>query len=197
MRRNKKASSSSFPWKEFLTFLGVIIAAYFGYLGMRSQAEIPIKATQTAEAKQTAAAQLFGITPSSNSIDTTPTIETITVSQITETPSNYADPKMFVQDYFVLLNQQRYQEAWSKLSNQFKENFANKGAGGYEEYVSFWKSVDEVKINAMEIESQSNTQALIHAEINYQYKAGYTATGHTTYKLVKNSSNASWLFDPN
>jgi hypothetical protein len=53
MGQTEKNSSSSFPWKELFTFLGVIIAAYVGYLGIRSQTEIPIQATQTAEARLT------------------------------------------------------------------------------------------------------------------------------------------------
>ncbi len=53
MGQTEKSSSSSFPWKEFFTFLGVIAAAYIGYLGIRSQIEIPLQATQTAEAKTT------------------------------------------------------------------------------------------------------------------------------------------------
>lgn len=52
-----KKTENNFPWKEILAFLGVIIAAYIGYLGIRLQIEIPIQATQTAEAKLTLAAQ--------------------------------------------------------------------------------------------------------------------------------------------
>ena len=51
MGENKKEPSGKmFPWKEFLTFLGLALTAYFGYLGIRSGIEIPIHATQTAEA---------------------------------------------------------------------------------------------------------------------------------------------------
>jgi hypothetical protein len=53
MGNKAKKTESNFPWKELLTFLGIIIAAYIGYLGVRSQIEIPIQATQTAEAKLT------------------------------------------------------------------------------------------------------------------------------------------------
>jgi hypothetical protein len=41
----------SFPWAQFLGFLGAVLVAYIGYLGIRSQVEIPIHATETAEAK--------------------------------------------------------------------------------------------------------------------------------------------------
>ena len=174
--------------------LGIIIAAIISYFGSIAQTRMPIEATETAEARLTAAAQLYGLTPSGGSTDFAPVTETSRVPQITETPSNYADPKVFIQNYFALLNQRKYEDAWSKLSDQFK---ANSGSGGYEDYVAFWKTVDEIEIIKMEITSQSNTQVLVYVEINYRYTTGYTTTGHTTYKLVKDSSNASWLFDPN
>ena len=50
----KPDDGHSFPWKEFLAFLGVVVAAYIGFLGIRSQITIPIQATQTAEAKGSA-----------------------------------------------------------------------------------------------------------------------------------------------
>lgn len=192
MSQNDKVSNRSFPWKEVLTFLGVVIAAYLSYLGVRSTIEIPIQATQTAEARQTAGARLYGLTPSGE--DVTPTVETITTPQFTETPSGYADPEIFIQDYFVLLNQQRYEEAWSKLSNEFQ---ANRGPGGFDEYVAFWETVEEIEVIRMEITSQNEAEALLYVEVNYHYKEGYTTTGHTNYKLVKDALSESWLFAPN
>jgi len=53
----KSSSKSAIPWKEILSFTGMLLAAYIGYLGIRSQIEIPIRATQTAEAKLTSVAQ--------------------------------------------------------------------------------------------------------------------------------------------
>lgn len=52
-QKSKALPKSQFPWKEVLSFLGVVLVAYFGYLGIRSQNEIPIQATQTAEARLT------------------------------------------------------------------------------------------------------------------------------------------------
>lgn len=49
-QRDKSSPTNMFPWKEILAFLGVVFTAYIGYLGIRSQNEIPIQATQTAEA---------------------------------------------------------------------------------------------------------------------------------------------------
>ena len=53
MGHNETPARNAFPWKEFLGFLGVVLAAYIGYLGVHSQIVIPIQATQTAEARLT------------------------------------------------------------------------------------------------------------------------------------------------
>ncbi len=68
-----------FPWKEGLTFLGVIIAAYIGYLGVRSTIEIPIHATQTAEVKLTSA---------SSTTTSLPPLETLTPTESSDLKSN-------------------------------------------------------------------------------------------------------------
>jgi hypothetical protein len=52
-QNDKTSSTSTFAWKEILAFLGVVLVAYFGYLGVRIQIEAPIHATQTAESRLT------------------------------------------------------------------------------------------------------------------------------------------------
>jgi len=99
MQQNRNSEQGSFPMKETLTFIGVIITAYIGYLGIRSQTEIPIRATQTKEAKQTMSPQMPSITSSNNSIESITTIEVssistptfITVNTLvpTSTPNNF------------------------------------------------------------------------------------------------------------
>lgn len=60
---DKTPPTGAFPWKEILGFLGVVLAAYLGYLGIRSQNEIPIRATQTAQAELTALANTSNTAP--------------------------------------------------------------------------------------------------------------------------------------
>jgi hypothetical protein len=69
MGRNKKTTSNEFPWKEILGFLGVVITAYVGYLGIRSQTEIPITATQTAESMSTSTQQMPASTNTPHIVD--------------------------------------------------------------------------------------------------------------------------------
>lgn len=48
--KDNKPDGRSFPWGILLGFLGTVLVAYLGYLGTRSQTELPIQATQTAAA---------------------------------------------------------------------------------------------------------------------------------------------------
>jgi len=113
------------------------------------------------------------------------------------TSDQLEDPVEFFKSYISLLNNRQYEEAWDKLSPKFQAAMLRNGGGGYDEYVAYWDSVEHLDIALIEIRSLSNSEVLLYTEIKYQYKAGYTATGHTTYKLVRDSSNNSWLFAPN
>jgi serine/threonine protein kinase, bacterial len=114
-----------------------------------------------------------------------------TTQSITKTPdtADKISPEMFVRNYFDAINSRNYEASWSMLSSQFQANYT------YNEYTSFWDTVDKVEILLITIKSQNASQVLIYVESHYYYKADYTTTAHTTYKLVKNGN--SWLFDPN
>jgi hypothetical protein len=84
MGKNEK-STSEFPWKELLSFLGVVLVAYLGYLGIRSQIQIPIQATQTAEAKLMLATQINVASGSVELIKVTASVTAAPASQATAT----------------------------------------------------------------------------------------------------------------
>jgi len=224
MGKDKNASAAVTLLQVVLPILGTIAVAYFGYLGLKLQVETPIHATQTAEARPSPFAPTSAVVPvenftgitltSSAVIDpsfqptevsispTTPIQPTPTLLFIaspspppTEIPISYADPVQFIQDYFMLLNNRQYQDAWSRLSSKFKQNLAN--IGGYDGYVSYWDTVLNTEIKLAEILSRSDSEVYVKTEVIYHYKAGYDITGHTTYKLVKDLSSSSWLIDPN
>jgi hypothetical protein len=134
--------------------------------------------------------------PTSTFASPTGTTEIDISLQPSETPTNYTDPIQFVRDYFSLINERRYEEAWSELSTAFKEDLADRGGGGYEDYVLFWNSVSNVEIDLIEIRSQSSTQALVYTEILFHFKDGHTERAQSTYHLVKATAGTSWLFEP-
>jgi hypothetical protein len=127
--------------------------------------------------------------------ETTAIVQPPAALPLTPAPVGHADPLDFVRAYFLLLNNRRYQEAYSKLSVAFKQQLENEG--GYAGYVTFWNTVSSTEITRIEISSEGSSGVYVYTEITYQYKSGATTTGHTTYKLILDSSGNSWLFDPN
>ncbi len=101
-----------------------------------------------------------------------------------------------MRDYFTLVNNKQYQEAWTKLSADFQNQSDYNGQKGYDGYVAFWSTVNKVDIVQVQVTSLSDTEALVYTEINFHYKGGTTATGHTTYKLIRDPYSNSWLIDP-
>lgn len=105
--------------------------------------------------------------------------------------SQPVSPEQFIRDYFSTINNHQYELAWSMLSKKFQANHT------YSEYTSWWNTVEKVKVVLIDIKSQNNSEVYIYVEAYYYYKSGDKTTGHTTYKLVKNETGDSWLFDPN
>ena len=95
-RRKETPSTNPNPLKDFLPFFGIVLAAYIGYLGIRSQTEIPIRATQTAEAGLTLAAQSTAQpTPVEATLTPAPTEPLLPTSPpSTYTPSMTATPEL-------------------------------------------------------------------------------------------------------
>lgn len=87
---NKKLQPNIMIYQIILGFAGTILVAYFGYLGIRTQVETPIRATQTAEAKLTELAS------SVNSNETATVIPTVT-AMLKNTPVTGRD--LFIEDF--------------------------------------------------------------------------------------------------
>ncbi len=87
----KPSPSASIPWKEIFGALATIAVAYFGYLGIRSQIDIPIHATETAEAKVAPPTATL-ITTASSTVTQIPPPPTVTVSGVSEATLTASPP---------------------------------------------------------------------------------------------------------
>jgi ABC-type transport system substrate-binding protein len=81
--KDNKPDGRSIPWGIILGFLGTVLVAYLGYLGTRSPIEIPIRVTQTVEARLTQAAN---INPSEVVLNITETPEVTQIPSSTSLP---------------------------------------------------------------------------------------------------------------
>ena len=182
----KSSSASSIPWKELLSFMGVVVVAYLGYLGIRSQTEIPLQATQTAEAKLTLAAQV------PNNIIFTATVASPQTSLPTETPVLSVEPEQFIRIYYDLINNREYDKAWAMLSPGFQHRNV---PDGFEGYKQFWDDVLRVEVQNVQITGREGIDVLVTVTLKYTAKFGTESTDTPTFRLTPDLTGNSWLFD--
>ena len=182
----KPSSTHSMPWKELLSFIGVVLVAYLGYLGIRSQTEIPIQATQTAEAKLTLAAQV------PNSLIITASSTSPQISLPTGTPALSIEPEQFIRNYYDLINGREYEKAWSMLSPGFQRRNVPDGFDGYKQ---FWENVLRVEVQDVQITGREGIDVLVSVALKYTAKFGTESTDTPTFRLTPDAAGNSWLFD--
>ena len=115
-RKGKPASTNAIPWKEFLTVLGSLVAAYFAYLGVRYSTDRPIQVTQTAQAAQArlTASALISILPTPTASTTPPPTENPTP---TITPTvGLSQAALVLESYFNSINADNTKNAWELLT---------------------------------------------------------------------------------
>lgn len=81
-------------------------------------------------------------------------------------------PEQFVRDYFSNLNNGQYKTAWNSLSPEFQNN-KKLNKCGYICYLGWWKTVDRVEINNINVVvSKNNASALVDIQSRLIMKNG-------------------------
>lgn len=114
-----------------------------------------------------------------------------TLASSTSTPTSSAlselSPEAFVTNYFETVNSKNYEVSYSMLSDGIHKSLS------FNDYTSFWDTVEKVEILSITIESQSTSEVVVYVEAHYYYKSGAITTGHTKYRLIKDG--VSWILD--
>lgn len=99
---------------------------------------------------------------------------------IADTPAP-VPPDQAVQDYYAAAAGHLYNISWAMLSDHFKSAVhccTPDGQYDFDEYAAWWDSILRVEISAMRILEQSDTTAVVYADLAYLKKDG------------------EWVFDP-
>lgn len=172
-------------------FLPIIIKALLNsQTAQKSYETATLNIIQTFTVTPTSTVYLSSITPTQIPPSLTPTINVQTLITPIST-ANSETPEQFIRTYFTNINNRNYEKSWSMLSKRFQSRHT------YDEYTTWWNTVKKVEIIFIEVRSETNSEVFIYVEARYHYKSGVITTGHTTYKLIKNDSGESWLFDRN
>ncbi|PWH19055.1 MAG: hypothetical protein DDG58_05585, partial [Ardenticatenia bacterium] len=84
-------------------------------------------------------------------------------------------PDQAVQDYYTAVANHLYNISWAMLSDHFKSSVhccTPEGQYNFDTYTAWWDSVLKVEISAMRIVEQSDTTAVVYADLAYLRKNG-------------------------
>ena len=105
------------------------------------------------------------------------------------------DPGEFVRWYFGAVWQFRnYQELWDNyLTPSFK---AHVSSGSYQEYVTWWSSVDRVVVNSVHVIENDGTHAWVRVNVTFHIKDGRVISNQQyDYDLLYDAARQTWMFD--
>lgn len=112
-------------------------------------------------------------------------------------PSSFSQsrPEEFVFWYFNALWQQRnYGDLWNNfLTASFQNHSSN---GNFNEYVEWWKTVNRIDINGIEIVQKKEISAWARVNVNFYLNDGRVLNAREyDYSLVFDTAKRIWMFD--
>jgi serine/threonine-protein kinase len=122
-------------------------------------------------------------TPSSTPSSTPTPTPTPTKTKAPAKPS----PEQAIRDYFNLINDRNFQNAWRNLTQKFQRD----RAGGYTTFTDWWRTVDKVSINGARLVESKENSAIVDIDLTYQKgKAIFPET--LRMSLVWNEASGQW-----
>jgi hypothetical protein len=113
----------------------------------------------------------------------------------TEAGTELQDPAEFARWYFGRVwNDRNYKDLWDNyLSQSFKSNVS---PGGYDDYASWWDSVQQVDVNSVNTLQNDGTHAWIRVNLTFHMKDSRILENRDyDYYLLYDTSRKTWMFD--
>ena len=102
-------------------------------------------------------------------------------------------PEQAVRNYFSLLNQGQYQDAWNQLSPSFQQN-KSLHPYGYSSYIDWWgKQVRQIEINQVSLVEAGTEKATVKAELKYIMKNRDVISSNLRLSLLWDAEKSRWI----
>ncbi len=123
-----------------------------------------------------------------------PTLTALPTRRPSPTPVvSQISPEQIIRVYYNAINQRNYDQAWSILSDDFKNKY---NSTGYGPYVNWWDTVEEMEILQLEIrEKQGPSSAVIFSKLRYHYKDRRVVDDSYLFTVIAWSWQYGWLID--
>jgi len=167
------------------------------------------QSTETLKAPDINQAQVPGTTPPVNSpseeipepspIASNPVTSPFNPDQPSSSPSVVeseilgSSPTEAVQNYYVNINQGKYETAWNLLAPSLQNN-QRLHPEGYLSYINWWGGeVDSVSVEEVSLLAASGNTATVNAKFQYLMKTGKRVAGSLRFYLLWDASNSRWV----
>ena len=104
-----------------------------------------------------------------------------------------SSPTEAVQNYYVNINQGKYETAWNLLAPSLQNN-QRLHPEGYLSYINWWGGeVDSVSVEEVSLLAASGNTATVNAKFQYLMKTGKRVAGSLRFYLLWDASNSRWV----
>jgi hypothetical protein len=107
-------------------------------------------------------------------------------------------PKVFIQQYYDLINKRQYARTFNMLSDGFKQrNHCCKPNGSFDDgpYKEWWNSIKKVEILQLRVEKWDQDRAVVEVKLRYNRMDGNIIDNWATFNLIGDPEGKSWLFE--
>ena len=127
---------------------------------------------------------------SGNPPSPTPTPISTPTATSTPPPKPQTSPEQFIKDYYSLINDRQFAQAWQSLTPTFQRD----RAGGYQTFTSFWQTIDSVNVRGARIVEVKADSAIIDIDLTYQKSTAITPET-LRMGLLWQESSGQWLIN--
>jgi len=117
-----------------------------------------------------------------------PSATTQTATLLAQTPQD------FISYYFDNINSRNFPLTWSLLSDRFQNNLNGSSQDGYQVYIDFWNTVNQVTVLDVTHMCQDDLCA-VNVTMRLDYYNGQSDTSIYPYTLTYDHARNIWLFD--
>lgn len=96
-----------------------------------------------------------------------------------------------IRDYYESINQREYARTWNQLTSEFRQQ----QSGSYQDYLTWWNSVQNVEISKVTVLESNEETALVDTHLTYLMKNGRVSPENLKIWLIWDRQSQAWLID--
>jgi len=151
---------------------------------------------ETAAYRTAEASSLFLVTTLIPTNTRTPITPQPTVTWTSWPRMQYPNPEQSVRDYYSLINNRHYDQAWSMLSTRFQQACCSIGGNQpFDVYSNWWETIEKVDVLSAYLQQWDSNPAIVHVSLRMKTKKGEIIDAFYVFYLIADPDRKVLLID--